>query len=277
MGFVVASFYRFVHLHNYYDMRPVVLEFCKERDIKGTIILAEQGINATIAGNRSGIDEFFAFLDLDERLVGMKYHESYSDRPPFPKMKVRLKSEVVRLGVEELDCSFRGEYVEPQVWDDLISRPGMHVIDTRNDYEIRFGRFKRSINPCTTSFREFPEWAKAWAKDKDRSVGVAMYCTGGIRCEKSTAFMKSLGFENVYHLKGGVLNYLSSMQGVDNMWEGECFVFDERVAVDHNVHPSKDIRCIKCSCMVGSEDLRAVSKGNIVCGDCRSRSVAYDG
>ncbi|KJV64185.1 rhodanese-like domain protein [Anaplasma phagocytophilum str. ApMUC09] len=275
MGFVVAAFYRFVHLHNYYDMRSVILEFCQEHGIKGTVILAEQGINATISGERDAINKFFSFLDLDHRLADMKYHESYSSRLPFSKMKVRLKKEVVRLGIDDFDCSsMRGEYVDPKAWNDLITKPGMHVIDTRNDYEIKFGRFKHSINPGTTSFREFPDWARKWAEGKDKDVGVAMYCTGGIRCEKSTAFLKSLGFENVYHLKGGILNYLQSVKGADSLWEGDCFVFDERVAVDNNVAPSEDIKCVKCFGKVDEADLRSVSKGHIVCGACKSADVS---
>ncbi|MGN7661305.1 MAG: oxygen-dependent tRNA uridine(34) hydroxylase TrhO [Anaplasma sp.] len=270
MGYVVAAFYRFVHLHNYYDMRPTVREFCVERGIKGTVILAEQGVNATIAGDRVAIDEFFSFLNSDERLSNMRYHKSYSDREPFSKMKVRLKSEVVRLGIDGFDCSSGGEYVDPHDWDRFVSSPGVHVIDTRNGYEIRFGRFKGSIDPEISCFREFPEWAREWSSDKDRDIDVAMYCTGGIRCEKSTAFMKGLGFKKVYHLKGGILRYLEAMRTEESLWEGECFVFDDRIALDRNMMPSEDIKCVKCMGRVDAGEIRSVSKGNIVCEDCKS-------
>ena len=271
-GFVVAAFYRFVHLHNYYDMRPEILGFCNNRGIKGTVILAEQGINATISGSRSDIHGFFEFLNLDSRLAGIQYQESYSNVSPFSKMKVRLKHEVVRLGIEGFDCSTRGEYVDPCVWNELISKPGVHVVDTRNDYEIKLGRFKRAINPCTTSFREFPDWAREWANGKEKDECIAMYCTGGIRCEKSTAFIKSLGFKNVYHLKGGILNYLKTVHENDSLWEGECFVFDDRVAVDHSVAPSNNIRCVRCSGKVEESDLRSVTKGYVTCTACKSNS-----
>ena len=269
-GFVVAAFYRFVHLHNYYDMRAEILGFCKDRGIRGTVILSEQGINATVSGSCDGIRSFFEFLDLDDRLAGIQYQESYTDVSPFSKMKVRLKHEVVRLGIDGFDCSSRGEYVDPGVWNELILKPGVHVVDTRNDYEIKLGRFKSAINPCTTSFREFPDWARDWAKSKDRDECVAMYCTGGIRCEKSTAFMKSLGFKNVYHLKGGILNYLKTVPESSSMWEGECFVFDDRVAVDHNVAPSNNVRCVLCSGKVEKTDLRSVTKGYVTCAVCKS-------
>ncbi|MFV9923731.1 MAG: rhodanese-related sulfurtransferase [Anaplasma ovis] len=269
MGYVIAAFYRFVHLHNYYDMKPVISEFCLSHGIKGTVILAEQGINATIAGSRRSIEEFFSFLDSDDRLHGMKYHESCSDREPFAKMKVRLKSEVVRLGIDGFDCSVRGEYIDPCDWDEFVSSPDVHMIDTRNNYEVRFGRFKGAIDPDTSSFREFPEWARSWALDKKKDISVAMYCTGGIRCEKSTAFMRSLGFQNVYHLRGGILNYLKTVRGDSNLWEGECFVFDDRIAVDRNIVPSEDIKCVKCAGKVDAGDIRSVSKGNIMCGGCK--------
>ena len=268
MGYIVAAFYRFVHLDNYYDMRPVILKFCVDHGIKGTIILAEQGINATISGKESDIGSFFEFLDSDDRLAQIQYHRSYSDVLPFSKMKVRLKSEIVRLGIEGFDCSSRGTYVDPSEWDDFVSKPNVYVIDTRNEYEVEFGRFKGSINPGTGSFREFPHWAVNWARDKDKNAEIAMYCTGGIRCEKSTAFMKSIGFDNVYHLKGGILNYLKTMGEKGNLWEGECFVFDDRVAVDKDVSPSKNIKCAVCAGSVTEMDLRSVTKGRVVCGVC---------
>ena len=272
---VIAAFYRFVHLHNYYDMRSMLLDFCVSRGMTGTVILAEQGINATVSGSDAAIKEFFCFLDSDDRLAGIKHHESYARRSPFAKMKVLLKSEVVRLGIEDFDCSSGGVYIEPGDWDAFVSqRGGVHVIDTRNDYEIRFGKFKSAINPGTSTFREFPEWARKWAEDKDKDDCVAMYCTGGIRCEKSTAFMKSLGFKNVYHLKGGILNYLEKKKNTSSTWEGDCFVFDDRVAVDCNVQPSRDLKCVECSEKVHDVDLHSITKGHVVCGKCREKVAA---
>ncbi|WP_169193363.1 oxygen-dependent tRNA uridine(34) hydroxylase TrhO [Anaplasma platys] len=273
-SFVIAAFYRFVHLHNYYDMRSMLLDFCVGCGMTGTVILAEQGINATVSGSGGAISEFFSFLDLDDRLAGIKHHKSYADKSPFSKMKVLLKSEVVRLGIEDFDCSSSGVYIEPEAWDAFVSQRGVHVIDTRNDYEIRFGRFRSSINPGTSTFREFPEWARKWAEDKDKDDCVAMYCTGGIRCEKSTAFMKSLGFKNVYHLKGGILNYLETKKNMSCTWEGDCFVFDDRVAVDRNVLPSRDLKCVECAEKVHSVDLNSITRGHVVCGRCREEAAA---
>ncbi|QXK92132.1 rhodanese-related sulfurtransferase [Neoehrlichia mikurensis] len=273
MSCVIATFYRFVYLSNYYDIQPVLKNFCVQEKIKGTIILAEQGINATVSGSSSAIDNLFSFLELDSRFKSIQYHKSYAREEPFMKMKVRLKKEVVCMGMTDFDCSVNGEYISPDDWDGFISDSKVYTIDTRNDYEVKFGKFKNSINPNTSYFREFPQWAKLWSIDKARDINIAMYCTGGIRCEKSTAFMKSLGFKNVYHLKGGILNYLRSTYNKNKLWLGECFTFDDRIAVNEHLLPSDNIKCIKCSRRVSNEDTKLISRGHIICCKCRSDAL----
>ena len=269
MEYVVSTFYRFVHLSNYYDIRPILREFCIEHDIKGTIILAEQGINATIAGSQSSLTKFFSFLDLDDRLRNIRDHKSFSEYNPFSKMKVKLRKELVCLGIEDFDNSICGEYVNPQDWDNLISRPDVYTIDTRNAYEINFGKFKNAIDPKTSCFRDFPSWAVSWAADKiNQDPIIAMYCTGGIRCEKSTAFMKDLGFNKVYHLKGGILEYFKSTGNVNNLWEGDCFTFDDRIIVDDKLTPCA-VKCISCDMHVTFEEMKSISRGRVICFDCK--------
>ncbi|QGR02288.1 hypothetical protein EDL79_01150 [Ehrlichia ruminantium] len=270
MGYVVSTFYRFVYLSNYYDIQPVLKEFCVRHDIKGTIILAEQGINATIAGSQDSLDKFFSFLDLDDRLSNLQYHKSFAVCNPFSKMKVKLRKELVCLGIEDFDNTICGEYINPEDWDDFISRSDVYTIDTRNGYEINFGKFKNAIDPKTSCFRDFPDWAISWAENKvsDDPI-IAMYCTGGIRCEKSTAFMKDLGFNRVYHLKGGILEYFKSTGNINNLWEGYCFTFDDRIIVDDKLVPG-DVKCISCYVSVTPEEMKSVSRGHVLCSDCKS-------
>lgn len=268
MSFVIANFYHFVELSNYYDMKDEIKAACDDVELKGTILLAEEGINATISGGRSAIDKTFDFLRSDYRLKDLTWKESAAEYQPFSKMKVRLKREIVNLGVNDFDISLRGKYVDPEYWDDFISRPDVLVIDTRNEYEVKLGKFKNAINPHTQCFREFPQWAKSFSENKD--LKVAMYCTGGIRCEKSTAYMKSLGFNDVYHLKGGILSYLGKTHNKNGNWEGECFVFDDRIAVNNSLVPSDKIKCIFCSNQVSADELKSVSRGQVVCSDCKA-------
>lgn len=236
MSFVIATFYHFVELSNYYDMKDEIKAACDNVELKGTILLAEEGINATISGERNAINKTFDFLRSDYRLKDLTWKESASEYQPFSKMKVRLKREIVNLGVNNLDISLRGKYVDPEHWDDFISQPDILVIDTRNEYEVKLGKFKNAINPHTQCFRDFPQWAQSFSGNKD--LKVAMYCTGGIRCEKSTAYMKNLGFNDVYHLKGGILSYLEKTRNKNSNWEGECFVFDDRIAINNSLAPS---------------------------------------
>ncbi|WCR58017.1 oxygen-dependent tRNA uridine(34) hydroxylase TrhO [Wolbachia endosymbiont of Ctenocephalides felis wCfeJ] len=267
MSFVIATFYHLVELANYYDMKDAIKTACDNVELRGTILLAEEGINATISGRRNAIDEIFDFLRSDCRLKNLTWKESAAGYQPFSKMKVRLKREIVNLGVSNLDLSLRGQYVDPEHWDNFISQPDVLVIDTRNEYEVKLGKFKNAINPHTQCFREFPQWAKSFSGSKN--LKVAMYCTGGIRCEKSTAYMKSLGFNNVYHLKGGILSYLERTHNKNNNWEGECFVFDDRIAVNNSLAPSNQIECIFCSNQVSTDELKSVPRGQVVCSGCK--------
>ncbi|MGL9717957.1 MAG: rhodanese-related sulfurtransferase [Wolbachia sp.] len=268
MGFVIATFYHFVELSNYYDMKDEIKVACDNVELKGTILLAEEGINATISGERNAIDKTFDFLRSDCRLKDLAWKESTAEYQPFSKMKVRLKREIVNLSVSNLDISLRGKYVDPEHWDDFISQPDVLVIDTRNEYEVKLGKFKDAIDPHTQCFREFPQWAKSFSRSRD--LKVAMYCTGGIRCEKSTAYMKSLGFNDVYHLKGGILSYLEKTGNKSGGWKGECFVFDDRIAINNSLAPSDKIKCIFCSNQVSTDELKSVSRGQVVCSDCKS-------
>ncbi|WP_265029986.1 oxygen-dependent tRNA uridine(34) hydroxylase TrhO [Wolbachia endosymbiont (group A) of Philonthus cognatus] len=245
MSFVIATFYHFVELSNYYDMKDEIKTACDNIELKGTILLAEEGINATVSGERNAIDKIFDFLRSDYRLRDLTWKESAAEYQPFSKMKVKLKREIVNLGVGNLDISLKGKYVDPEHWDDFTSQPDVLVIDTRNEYEVKLGKFKNAINPHTQCFREFPQWTESFSESKD--LKVAMYCTGGIRCEKSTAYMKSLGFSDVYHLKGGILSYLEKTYNKNGNWKGECFVFDDRIAVDNSLTPSNTIKYIFCS------------------------------
>ncbi|MFP3036468.1 MAG: rhodanese-related sulfurtransferase [Wolbachia sp.] len=268
MSFVIATFYHFVELSNYYDMKDEIKAACDNVGLKGSILLAEEGINATISGERNAIDKTFDFLRSDYRLKDLTWEESAAEYQPFNKMKVRLKREIVNLGVSNLNISLRGKYVNPEYWDDFISRPDVLVIDTRNEYEVKLGKFKNAINPHTQCFREFPQWAKSFSENKD--LKVAMYCTGGIRCEKSTAYMKSLGFNDMYHLKGGILSYLKKTHNKNGNWEDECFVFDDRIAVNNSLVPSDKIKCIFCSNQVPTDELKSVSRGQVICSDCKA-------
>ncbi|MGL9732864.1 MAG: rhodanese-related sulfurtransferase [Wolbachia sp.] len=268
MSFVIATFYRFIELSNYYDMKYEIKAACDNVELKGTILLAEEGINATISGRRNAIDKTFDFLRSDYRLKDLTWKESIAEYQPFSKMKVRLKREIVNLGLDNLNISLKGKYVDPKYWDDFISQSDVLVIDIRNKYEIKLGKFKNAINPHTQCFREFPQWAKSFSKNKNQKV--AMYCTGGIRCEKSTAYMKSLGFKDVYHLKGGILSYLEKTRNKNGNWEGECFVFDDRIAVTNSLDPSDKIKCIFCSNQVPTDELKSISRGQVICSDCKA-------
>ncbi|WP_353277063.1 rhodanese-related sulfurtransferase [Wolbachia endosymbiont (group B) of Villa cingulata] len=271
MSFVIATFYHFIKLSNYYDMKDEIKVACDNVGLKGTILLAEEGINATVSGERNAIDKILDFLRSDDRLKGLTWKESAAGYQPFSKMKVRLKREIVNIGVSNLGTSIRGQYVDPEHWDDFVSQSDVLVIDTRNEYEVKLGKFKNAINPHTQRFRDFPQWAESFSESKD--LKVAMYCTGGIRCEKSTAYMKSLGFKDVYHLKGGILSYLEKTGNKSGNWEGECFVFDDRIAVDHSLAPSDKIKCIFCSSKVSTDELKSVPRGQVVCSDCKSLSI----
>lgn len=243
---VICALYKFVSLPNYRGIREPLLDFCSALDIKGTLLLAKEGINGTVSGTREAIDALLNFLKKDKRLVDLNHKESFDQSQPFYRMKVKLKKEIVTMGVEGIDpLKVVGSYVDPKDWNKLICDPEVTLVDTRNDYEYGIGTFSKAINPKTETFREFPEYvAKNLNPAKNKKV--AMFCTGGIRCEKSTAYMKEQGFEEVYHLKGGILQYLEDIPEEDSLWEGECFVFDNRVAVNHKLEKGMYDQCHGC-------------------------------
>ncbi|MDR6982914.1 UPF0176 protein [Rheinheimera pacifica] len=244
--YVVAALYKFVRLPDYVTLRDALYDHMVANKVKGTLLLAEEGINGTICGERAGVDAVKAWLDADGRFDGMSYKESLADELAFYRTKVKLKKEIVTMGVEGINpAHIVGTYVKGDDWNQLISDPDTILIDTRNDYEVAIGTFKNAINPNTTTFREFPQWA-ADNLDKTKHKKVAMFCTGGIRCEKSTAFLKEQGFDEVYHLDGGILKYLEEMPAQNSLWQGECFVFDQRVAVKHGLEQGSYDQCYAC-------------------------------
>ena len=238
--------YKFVRLENFEQLQQPLLDVMKENDVYGTLLIANEGINGTIAGTQAAIEKVLTFLAQDDRLTNISYKASYNTENPFQRTKVKLKKEIVTMGVEGVDPNqVVGTYVKPKDWNALISDPDVILVDTRNDYEVEIGTFKNALNPNTKTFREFPQYV-ADNLDKTNHKKVAMYCTGGIRCEKSTAYLKVQGFEEVYHLEGGILQYLEDVPATESMWEGECFVFDGRVAVNHDLEQGKYDQCFAC-------------------------------
>ena len=251
---VVVALYHFVALDNPERLRQPLLDLMGEHGIKGTLLLAKEGINGTFAGTRAAVDALLAWLKEDPRFEKLAHKESTTDEMPFYRGKVKLKKEIVTMGQGDLDPGQNsGTYVEPQDWNTLIEDPDVTVIDTRNAYEVRIGTFDNAINPRTDSFREFPAFVKS-NLDPKKHKKIAMYCTGGIRCEKSTAYLKQQGFDQVYQLHGGILKYLEEVPKDKSHWRGECFVFDERVTVDHNLHRGNYDQCHACRMPITTQD-----------------------
>jgi len=251
---VVCALYKFIKLEHFEALKPPLLEFMIANHIRGTLLLAQEGINGTVAGSEDAINALLSYFKKDERLAEISYKTSFTDIMPFLRSRVKLKKEIVTMGVEGIDpLHVVGTYVKPKDWNALISDPDVLLVDTRNDYEVQVGTFKNAINPDTESFREFPDYVK---QHFDPSVHkkVAMYCTGGIRCEKSTAYMKEQGFEEVYHLEGGILKYLEDVPEKDTLWKGECFVFDERVTVNHQLEKGHYDQCNACRYPITEQD-----------------------
>jgi UPF0176 protein len=250
----ICALYKFTRLDDFEAIQGPLKLFLDSLNIRGTLLLAREGVNGTIAGDNDSIMKSLDYLQKDKRLVGLEYKFSYSEKPPFKRLKVKLKKEIVTLGVSDIDPTFSsGTYVKPADWNELINDPDVVLIDTRNNYEFEIGSFKGSINPNTETFREFPAYTKN-NLEKYRDKKIAMFCTGGIRCEKSTAYLKSKGFENVFHLQGGILKYLEEVKEDESLWEGECFVFDDRVAVKHNLELGKYDQCHACRFPITEED-----------------------
>ncbi len=229
---VIAAFYKFVHLDDFEDMREPLLHKMQAFDIKGTLLLAKEGINGSFAGSRQAMDDFYAILRADSRFEDLQFRETFDEKNPFDKSKVKLRKEIVTMGVNEVNPTDKvGDYLNPEEWNALLADPDVVVVDTRNDYEYELGSFKNAINPDIENFREFPNYVEQHLKDK-KDKKIAMFCTGGIRCEKSTSYLKNMGFEKVYHLQGGIINYLQQTPEEQSLWQGHCFVFDDRVAID---------------------------------------------
>ncbi|HEB28932.1 MAG TPA: rhodanese-related sulfurtransferase [Porticoccus sp.] len=251
---VVAALYRFAKLPDFESFREPLQNLMLDEVVKGTLLLAPEGINGTIAGSRQGVDTVIAWLEKDPRFSGLEVKESYVTGNPFYRTKVKLKKEIVTMGVEGIDPNgIVGTYVDPRDWNDLISDPDVLLLDTRNDYEVEIGTFENAVNPDTETFREFPDYVSK-ALDPKKQKKVAMFCTGGIRCEKSTAYLKQQGFEEVFHLKGGILNYLEQVHEDESMWQGECFVFDNRVTVNHQLEKGDYDQCHACRLPITEEN-----------------------
>ncbi|NKB33668.1 MAG: rhodanese-related sulfurtransferase [Pseudomonadales bacterium] len=251
---VVAALYRFAKFSDFESFREPLHKVMLEQGVRGTLLLAAEGINGTIAGSREGIDNVLDWLGKDERFAELVAKESYVDEIPFYRTKVKLKKEIVTMGVEDIDPNdIVGTYVDAKEWNDLLNDPDVLLLDTRNKYEVEIGTFEDAINPKTDSFREFPDYVKE-NLDPAKHKKVAMFCTGGIRCEKSTAYLKQQGFDEVYHLKDGILKYLEQVPEEQSKWQGECFVFDNRVTVNHQLEQGNYDQCHACRMPITEKD-----------------------
>ena len=262
---IIAALYHFTRFSDPDALRGPILDLCLAAGVRGSLLLAQEGVNGTIAGPRAGVDAVLAHLRALPGCAGLDWKEAEASGMPFGRMKVKLKREIVTMGVEGVDpLASVGHYVSPAEWNELITAPDVAVIDTRNDYEVAIGTFKGAIDPGTKSFRDFPAW---WEANRDRfhNKRIAMYCTGGIRCEKSTNYLISQGVEDVFHLKGGILKYLEEMPESGSLWQGECYVFDGRVSVGHGLIPGDYDSCGACRRPVSPADREHPSYEDGVC------------
>jgi len=268
----VAALYHFVVLENYKELKEPLLKKMTELGVKGTLLLAREGINGTVAAEQAAIESLIEWIKSDSRLASLRYKVSYDDEMPFYRTRVKLKKEIVTMGVEGIDPNqVVGTYVNPKDWNALISDPDVTLIDTRNDYETRIGSFKNALDPHTESFRQFPDYVKNELSPKTNKK-VAMFCTGGIRCEKSTAYLKELGYEEVFHLQGGILKYLEEVPEEESLWEGECFVFDNRVSVNHQLQKGQYDMCHGCRQPITEEDKKSpYYQHGVCCPHCHDR------
>jgi UPF0176 protein len=267
--FLVAALYHFVSVPHFESLRAPLQQLCEDNGVKGTLLLAHEGINGTIAGPDAGIATVLGHLRAMPEFARLEHKESRASKMPFVRMKVKLKKEIVTMGVENIDPNkIVGTYVAPKDWNALISDPDTIVIDTRNDYETAIGIFKGAVDPNTKTFREFPDWVKNNTGLHNKPK-IAMYCTGGIRCEKATAFMKEQGFDEVYHLKGGILKYLEEVPQEESLWEGACFVFDERVSVEHGLKEGDHKLCHACRNPITAEEITSEKyEEGVSCSHC---------
>ena len=254
---LVAALYKFVEINNLLSLKDNLYKICEENNIMGTILIADEGINGTISGKDNQIKQTISSLLSDERFSNLEIKYSSTDRQPFHRMKVRLKKEIVTIGLPEINPNKKvGTYVKPEDWNDLISDPNVIVIDTRNRYETKIGSFQNALDPETSSFREFPSWVKKFKNSKDNTnKKIAMFCTGGIRCEKASSLMKEEGFKDVYHLQGGILKYLEKIDKENSLWDGECFVFDQRVCLTDELEVGSYKMCFACRMPITEDEM----------------------
>jgi UPF0176 protein len=271
MAYLVATFYKFVLLPDCQTLRDRLHECCRTHQIKGTILLAEEGINGTITGTAAAVRSVIAYLETDDRFADLDIKAAWAKTITFAKLKVKVKSEIVSFGQPQVNPAEQvGTYVKPEDWNALISDPEVLVIDTRNEFEVAVGSFRGAIDPQTAAFREFPQYVAHL--DRATHQKVAMFCTGGIRCEKASAYMLSQGFDQVYHLEGGILKYLETVPPEQSLWEGECYVFDQRVTVTHGVEPGTYANCMGCGHPVSPEDQQSPQyAAGIACPHCDDR------
>ncbi len=273
----IAALYHFTRFPDPGALRAPLLRLCEEADVRGTLLLAREGINGTISGPCDGVARVLDHLRGLPGCAELEWKDSHSATPPFGRMKVRVKREIVTMGVANVDPRARsGHYVAPADWNDLIRAPDVAVIDTRNAYEVAIGSFEGAIDPGTDSFRAFPAW---WQANRHRFAGkrVAMFCTGGIRCEKSTNYLLGEGVENVYHLKGGILKYLEEVPASQSLWRGACFVFDGRVSVTHGLRLGPHLLCHACRRPILPEDrARPEFEPGVACHHCAHQTSAAD-
>jgi UPF0176 protein len=264
---IVAALYQFTRFPDPAALQPGLLEVARAQGVKGSLLLAPEGINGTIAGTREGVDAVLDAIRALPGCAGLEWKESHAESMPFGRMKVKLKREIVTMGVPDVDpLAAVGHYVRPADWNALISDPDTVVIDTRNDYEVAIGTFEGAVDPGTRAFGEFPDW---WQANRARFQGkrVAMFCTGGIRCEKATNYLIGQGVDEVFHLKGGILKYLEEVPQVESLWRGECFVFDDRVSVGHGLVPGGLRACGACRRPVLDTGHAAYEEG-VCCAAC---------
>ena len=255
---LVAALYKFVEIDDLLSLQSDLHEICEKNNIMGTILIANEGINGTISGKTNEINQTISLLKSDKRFTNIEIKYSSTDKQPFHRMKVRLKKEIVTIGLPEINPNNKvGTYVKPDDWNDLISDPNVVVIDTRNKYETKIGSFQNALDPETSSFREFPDWVKKFKSSKENAnKKIAMFCTGGIRCEKASSLMKEEGFEDVYHLQGGILKYLETIDKENSLWNGECFVFDQRVCLTDELEVGSYKMCFACRMPITEEEMQ---------------------
>ena len=255
---LVAALYKFVEIDDLHSLQSNLYEICEKNNIMGTILIANEGINGTISGKTNEINQTISLLKSDKRFANIEIKYSSTNKQPFHRMKVRLKKEIVTIGLPEINPNKKvGTYVKPDDWNDLISDPNVVVIDTRNKYETKIGSFQNALDPETSSFREFPDWVKKFKSSKENAnKKIAMFCTGGIRCEKASSLMKEEGFEDVYHLQGGILKYLETIDKENSLWNGECFVFDQRVCLTDELEVGSYKMCFACRMPITEEEMQ---------------------